>query len=477
MFTDEAGIASLDLPTAVAFLMAITALDGIIALTIWNAHRNIRGLATTASGFLAFGIAVYMLPVKSLLLVTVRNTLFNLSTAMAAEGMAQLLGRPGARWLPWSVALFSLIFWPLAQLYIPENLSAQIRTIVSSIISMLLLGWMTWLMLSDRQQTRLLRGVTLVCLAVMMITVGMRFHDAATEPFTEATFYSQQQAWFYFLLCLGSNFLFFCLLVMVGERLSRNLHERNLELREEVQLRGRLQAEVSAALAEHLELREERRRFLQVLGHEIGTPLAIIDRSAEMMQSVPETAAKRLDAIRSAARRLSRLTGDLLDAERACLENLAMRELDAGEVTREAVEMLNLTDSVQMERVDAQPLRFSGDHDLIVMALVNVLNNAVKYTPDDQAISIVLTVDRQQVVIMILDRGIGFPEEERSRVGKRFYRGSNVEAIPGRGLGLHIVWLIMQRHAGVLRVTNREGGGAVVTLSLPVVGGGRGGPT
>ena len=457
----------LDLTTALVFLLAVTTMDGIIALLIWNAHRRMTGLTMTAAGLMSFGIAVWMVPATSLVLVTLRNSLFNLSQAMAAEGMAEFLDKPRLRWLPPAVLVFSLIFWPAAQLRIPETESPQIRTIVSSLISILLIARMFQLMLRDRGRTLLLRAVTLACLCALVATVGTRLYTAANGPWTDATFYSPSQAWFYFLICIEENFLFFCLLTMVGERLSRDLRVRNRDLSAEVEQRARLQTEISGALAKQVRLQEERRQFLHILGHEIDTPLAVIDRSAEMIQSAPETSAPRLENIRSAVRRLSWLTSGLLAVERACLENPRLETLDANELVHEAVDMVEeLAPSIDLSLCDS-PALFSVDRDMILMAMTNVLSNAAKFSPDGQAVAVTLRDDGNMLVFSVADRGIGFPEAELQAIGQCFFRASNARSIPGNGLGLYIVSLILGRHGGSVAAENRPHGGAVVSLRLP----------
>ncbi len=460
----------LDLNTAIFFLMTVTAMDGLIALLVWNGHRNIQGLATTAGGFLAFGVAVWMLPAQSIPLVTLRNTLFNASQAMAAEGMAQLLNKPRLRWLPWVVILFSIIFWPVAQLYIPAHESVQVRTIVSSLLSILLIGRMLWLMLLEQNQTRLLHYVTLINQALMLLTVLKRLSQAAVVPWSGADFYSTEQAWFYFLLCIESNFMFVCLLIMVGEKLSWQLRKRNDDLSLEVQWRIRLQTEVSAALDEQLRNRDERRRFMHVLGHEIGTPLAVIDRSAELIQNMPESAQKRIGTIRSAVRRLSRLSQDLLIAERYCMDDPQKQELDAQLLVREAIDLVEASGAVkelQLQAID-HPIRLYGDREMILLALTNVLNNAIKFSLQEiLPILITLQDDAEWVTIRVEDSGIGFLDAELPSARQQYFRGSNATTIPGSGLGLYIVDQIVNNHGGRIEIGNRENGGAVVTLQLP----------
>ncbi|MBF0185075.1 MAG: HAMP domain-containing histidine kinase [Magnetococcales bacterium] len=467
----EALHAQLDLNTAIFFLMAFTALDGLIALLIWNGHRQMQGLATIATGFLSFGVAVWMLPATTILWVTVRNTLFNVSQALATEGMAQLLGKPRLPWLPWLVAGFSLLFWPWALLYLPAEYTAQIRTIVSSLLSIILVGRMLWLMLQEKKQTRLLHYVTIANQCLMILTVLHRLYQVISTPWNDASFYSAEQAWFYFLLCLEANFMFVCQLIMVGENVARQLHQRHAELSSEVQLRSHLQRKIADALAEQLRIRAERHRFLQLLGHEISTPLAAIDRSAEMIQNKPESMPKRIPTIRSAIRRLFVLTQDLLLTERFCLELPKKESLEARQLLQEAIDQLEASGAMVELQLQGgeQPLPLPGDREMLLLALHNVLHNAVKYSTDAaEPVQITLESEGAWLTIRVEDSGIGFLESELQFAKQQFFRGSNVATIPGNGLGLYIVDQIIKNHGGTFDLANREGGGAAVTLRLPV---------
>ncbi len=252
-------------------------------------------------------------------------------------------------------------------------------------------------------------------------------------------------------------------------RLNDSLQASNRDLQEEVERRTRLQGEVSAALAAQLRLREERREFLRVLGHEIGTPLAVIDRSAEMIEIAPDTAVSRLETIRSAVRRLTRLTGSLMAAERASLGAPRMDALDAADVAREAVSSLDeVMGSIRLTTEHpGRSARFTGDRDMMVIALSNLLDNARKFSSPDQPIDVTVRANGAEVEILVADRGIGFPDREIGSVGQRHFRASNAKAIPGSGLGLSIVAMILDTHRGSIDIANRSGGGAVVTLHLP----------
>lgn len=456
----------LDLNTSLFFLLAFMVVDGITALLIWNSHRHMPGLAMIAGGFLTFSAAVWAMPASAVVLITVRNLLFNLSQVMVSEGMALFLNKPALPRALTAMAVFTLIFWPASQYFLPEPQSLPLRVIVACVIAMLGELRMAWLILRDRTQTRLWRVVTLISLCVLFAIMMTRLIQAATSSWTDMTTHSQAQAWFFFLTSIGVNFLFVCMLVMVGERLSHDLRDRNLTLSEEIEYRTQLQAKVSAALTEQLRLRDERRQFLHLLEHEIGTPLAIIDRSAEMIEAAPDTLATRLKTIRGAVRRLSRLTGDLMVAERISLDSLQLTPLDANEIAQEAIE--NFGGDIGLMIVPSDyPAKFIGDRDMMVMALTNLINNARKFSNAAHPVAIGIRQTQTEIQIAVEDRGIGFPDSEIGAIGQPRFRASNAQAISGNGLGLHIVSQILEMHCGRIEIANRDGGGAVVSLYIP----------
>jgi signal transduction histidine kinase len=113
----------------------------------------------------------------------------------------------------------------------------------------------------------------------------------------------------------------------------------------------------------------------------------------------------------------------------------------------------------------------SVDRDACEAALVNLLENAVKYTPKetaDRTVEVVLRAENGTAVLEVLDRGIGIPEREQARVFEGFYRATNAGDVRGAGIGLSIVRQFAQAHGGTIQVHNRIGGGTIMRLSLPM---------
>jgi two-component system sensor histidine kinase KdpD len=103
---------------------------------------------------------------------------------------------------------------------------------------------------------------------------------------------------------------------------------------------------------------------------------------------------------------------------------------------------------------------------LFEQVFVNVLENANKYTPQEQLIEVHATHDGQTVIIEVGDHGLGFAPGTETQVFEKFFRGSHL-GVPGAGLGLPICKGIVEAHGGHIRVKNRAGGGAIVRIVLP----------
>jgi two-component system sensor histidine kinase KdpD len=110
------------------------------------------------------------------------------------------------------------------------------------------------------------------------------------------------------------------------------------------------------------------------------------------------------------------------------------------------------------------------DFVLIVQVLANLIDNAHKYSPAKSPIEIQALCLEEFLEIRILDRGIGIPTEDLNRVFDKFYRIQRPDNVSGTGLGLSICKGIIEAHNGNIRAENREGGGTVITLALPLEG-------
>ena len=108
------------------------------------------------------------------------------------------------------------------------------------------------------------------------------------------------------------------------------------------------------------------------------------------------------------------------------------------------------------------------DRLLIEQVLINLLDNALKYTPRDTPIDITAVVEDGNLAVRVLDRGPGFPEEEKDRIFEKFYRGRDRGNRGGSGLGLAICRGAVQAHGGSIEAVNRPSGGSIFQFRLPL---------
>lgn len=217
------------------------------------------------------------------------------------------------------------------------------------------------------------------------------------------------------------------------------------------------------------ESRERQARLVADAGHELRTPLTSLRTNVELLMASQEPGAPpipdaemaelRADVI-GQIKELSTLVGDLVDLTRD----------DAGGVVHESVDMAEVVDRC-LERVrrrrndiefDVQvtPWLVFGDAGGLSRAVLNLLDNAAKWSPSGGRVGLRLTqVDPSHAELVVSDHGPGIPPQERRLVFERFYRSTAARAMPGSGLGLAIVKQVVLKHGGALRVDDTVPGG------------------
>ena len=172
--------------------------------------------------------------------------------------------------------------------------------------------------------------------------------------------------------------------------------------------------------------------------------------------------------------RMRHLLDDLLDLSRSDSGRLAIvREpIALTDQLEQAVEMAHntLKRPVYLELPDEPQQRqvvVSADGARLRQALLDLIENADKYSPNQRPIRVVLQVDAEQALIQVIDEGIGIPEADLERVFERFQRGSNAPEKTGSGLGLSIVKLLVEAMDGTIELRSRPGQGSCFTIRLP----------
>ena len=219
-----------------------------------------------------------------------------------------------------------------------------------------------------------------------------------------------------------------------------------------------------------------RRDFVANASHELKTPVSTIIASSEALQIAldrgDESATTFADRIESSARQLDRLVGDLLDLSRlekespevspARLDHLVRDEVERirAEAAAKAIDIVTHTDDV------IAPVNQRD----VAIAVRNILDNAIRYTPEDGSIVVEVKVDGADAVVSVSDTGEGIPTRDTERVFERFYRvdSARSRATGGTGLGLSIVKHVAEGHGGSVSLDSELGVGSTFTIRLPL---------
>lgn len=233
-------------------------------------------------------------------------------------------------------------------------------------------------------------------------------------------------------------------------------------------------------------LREIRRNeqhdaFLNAVTHELKTPIASIKLYLDTLLSrdiEPEKRREFYEIMSADNERLLTTVQQVLQASRTREKGrrLDRDELDLGVLLAEAVGILrsrhHLDESAVRLTMPTEPVMITGDFRELQTVFSNLLDNAVKYSPDEVRISIRLTAQSAKYAeVFIKDNGVGIARGDLKRVFKRFYRSSNTRSVPavkGTGLGLSIVRAIVEKHGGRASASSRgEGRGSTFIVRLP----------
>lgn len=239
-----------------------------------------------------------------------------------------------------------------------------------------------------------------------------------------------------------------------------------------------LAARARAATQADSRAREEQLRnsLLASLSHDLRTPLAVIAGSASSLRDERARLSQAeqdqlLETLYDEAQQVSLTVSDLLEMTRL---HSGRVELDrqwypAEELVGAAIERCKrqLADHRVQTRLDAQLPLLHVDGVLIEKVLVNLLENAAKYTPAGTPVTIVGENAPGSVVLRVEDEGPGLPAGDEERVFDKFYRADREGAVTGSGLGLSICRAIAQMHGGSIKAANRASGGAAFTMTLP----------
>jgi PAS domain S-box-containing protein len=225
--------------------------------------------------------------------------------------------------------------------------------------------------------------------------------------------------------------------------------------------------------------------FIKMASHELKTPITSINGYVQLMlnifneadeqrlRSSKQTIKSSLHTISKQVVKLTRLISELLDLSRIESGKLELHKtaFDLGALVEETVQDIRQTASKHAIIVhnDFEGKVFA-DKDRIAQMLLNLLANAIKYSPDADSIEVFTDNNKDSAIIKVKDHGIGIDSKDHIRIFERFYRaeGKSEQTFPGFGIGLFIASEIVQRHNGSISVHSAKGKGSVFTVSIPV---------
>lgn len=226
-------------------------------------------------------------------------------------------------------------------------------------------------------------------------------------------------------------------------------------------------------------LEQMRREFVANVSHELKTPLTSIKSYAETLLDGgiddKETTRKFLEVIDAEADRMTRLVRDLLQLSSIDNEQIKwnMTEVDIEKLLNLCIDKLSIEAEEKNQTVKIKtycsPAAVLGDADRLEQVMLNILTNAIKYTPEGGKIECSVAKKDDNIVISIRDNGIGIPREDLPRIFERFYRVDKARSrqMGGTGLGLSIAREIIIAHKGDINIKSEIGKGTEVVITLP----------
>jgi signal transduction histidine kinase len=219
--------------------------------------------------------------------------------------------------------------------------------------------------------------------------------------------------------------------------------------------------------------------FVANVSHELKTPLALVRLFAETLEmgrvQGPEKAQEYYRVINKESQRLTQLINNILDFSRieAGRKEYRFAPADVGRIVSEVLDAYRFQIEQQGFRLEVEIAddlpEVMADKEALSQALLNLVNNSIKYSRDEKFLRLDVRHEPGRVLIAVADRGIGVAKSEHKKIFEKFYRAEDslVHETKGSGLGLPLVRHIMEAHGGSVEVESSHGKGSTFTLILP----------
>jgi PAS domain S-box-containing protein len=222
---------------------------------------------------------------------------------------------------------------------------------------------------------------------------------------------------------------------------------------------------------------QQKDEFIGIASHELKTPATTIKAYAEFLKEVTEEQGNQeimelVDKLNAQVDRLTRLIHLLLDTTRIAEGQLKLNreKFDLNRlITRQAEELQHMTDKHRLVVNVHKPAIVIADRERITQVIINLVSNAIKYSPKGGDITIASTLTKEGVQVSVRDKGVGISANMKDKIFDRFYRVPNAQiaTFPGMGLGLYITAAIMKQHGGKIWVESEKGKGSTFYFLLP----------
>ncbi|WP_026452431.1 PAS domain-containing sensor histidine kinase [Aequorivita capsosiphonis] len=249
------------------------------------------------------------------------------------------------------------------------------------------------------------------------------------------------------------------------------------ELEEEVRKRKDAEDKIKESLRKERELNDLKTKFLSLVSHEFKTPLSGILTSATLAGKYTETAQqdkreKHLRTIQNKVKYLNNILNDFLSIERieAGKATYKFDTFPLSKVVNEVIynaNMLLKEDQKINYPNNIEDITLNFDEKILELSLTNLINNAIKYSPEATTIDVVVIPEEESLSIKIIDQGRGIPEKEQKFIFNRYFRAENALLDQGTGIGLNIVKSHLESLDGTVTFESEENKGSTFTITFP----------
>src|SRR5690625_42992 len=249
------------------------------------------------------------------------------------------------------------------------------------------------------------------------------------------------------------------------------------ELKDEILRRKEAESKIKAALDKERELNELKTKFLSLVSHEFKTPLSVILSSASLAEKYTTTEQqdkreKHLNNIKLKVRSLNNILNDFLSIERiqSGKSTYHLEDFPLSRVINDVIYDANMLSKKGQkihypENIDGIVVHF--DEKILELTLTNLINNSIKYSPENSNITLSVEEKGENLFIHVKDEGIGITEKEQKFIFNPYFRAENVLLKQGTGIGLNIVKGHLKNLNGQVSFVSKEGEGSIFSISIP----------